>query len=733
VAKSLHQFHPVTAALTCAAVLLVSQPVTAQSADVCSIFPEDAPELVVTPSETIEIRSGKAEIDIEGDAVFTDRLQLRSGSRSLAANEARYRSEARTFSVAGDVEYRDPDARVSGDEARFDAQTMQVQFSGAAFELRPAPARGEAGEITIDDGQTLLLRDVRYTSCAADDEDWALSARRIDIDRTTGVGEARDVKLRFMDVPIFYTPYLSFPVDDMRKSGWLLPDLGNTDRTGFDFSFPYYFNLAPNYDLTLTPRVTTRRGLQLGAEFRYLTERHSGTASAEYLPDDDLTSTNRAYIAIDHQTMLRKGWRATLNAETVSDNQYFEDLRRSLSDVSRTHLNRELALDYSGRHWVIDARLQDYQTIDSFIGPSDEPYKRLPQIAARGTWQDGVLGLDYTFDSELAVFDRSTGITGSRLHLKPEISAPLRFSGIGITPTVALEHTRYQLSGTALGEVDDPDRTTPIASIDLDAVFERKAGSRGQWFQTLEPRVQFVHIPFRNQDDIPVFDTIEPDFNFVQLFRPNRFLGYDRLGDTDQLSFGVTSRLVDAEDGRQYLTATIGQTRYLSNRDVVLPDGTRQNENSSDYIAEVGINIYENWNLDLGYQWNSDTRTTSKAEARIQWRPERSKILNLAYRFRSNSVEQTDVSFSWPVADNWNVVGRFNYSLREDITLERFLGVEYQTCCWGLRLVTRRHISRNTGEADTSVSIQLILKGLTNIGDPADRLLEHGILGYQRD
>jgi LPS-assembly protein len=471
--------------------------------------------------------------------------------------------------------------------------------------------------------------------------------------------------------------------------------------------------------------------LQVGSEFRYLTARNIGQLQFEYLADDNLTSTDRHLVTFDHKTIFDAGWRNVIDFRQASDDSYFEDLGGSLSVSSITHLNRSVAFDYYGEHWSLLARLQDYQTIDDTILPDEEPYRRLPQLRLNGRWS-GALGLKYGLDGEVVYFDRNVGTTGWRMDIAPQVEWSLEQAGWFVTPGILLEHTRYQLDHDTPGDPEDPDRTLPIASLDSGLILERRIGG-GAWIQTLEPRVLYVHVPYRDQDNLPVFDTILPDLNLVQLYRKNRFLGIDRIADTDQLSIGVTSRVLDVESGRELVTATIGQARYLSSQGVSLPGQPSFTSESSDYIAEVRFLLYENLNFDVGHQWGTGEDGTTQSEARLQYRPDHDKILNLAYRFRRDSLEQGDISWSWPITQRWNFVGRYNYSFRDEEALEQFFGLEYESCCWGLRLVTRRHISTRDGTRDSSVGLQLVLKGMTSVGTAADRLLEHGILGYSPD
>jgi LPS-assembly protein len=296
-----------------------------------------------------------------------------------------------------------------------------------------------------------------------------------------------------------------------------------------------------------------------------------------------------------------------------------------------------------------------------------------------------------------------------------------------------LDHTRYDLENTLPGENQQPSRTLPMGTLDLGLQFERLMNSSEGRIQTIEPRVLYVHVPYREQSDFPVFDTILPDLNLVQLYRKNRFLGVDRITDTDQLSIGVTSRIMETSSGRELMSATVGQARYLSLQGVNIPGQTMSVAESSDYIAEVRFLVYDNWNVNFGHQWSAGQSGTTQSEARLQYRPGTNRILNFAYRFRTQSLEQGDVSWSWPLSQSWNFVGRYNYSFRDDKPLEQFYGLEYESCCWGLRLVSRRYISTRDGTRDSSIGLQLVLKGMTSVGTAADKLLERGILGYSRE
>ncbi|MEO8225603.1 MAG: LPS assembly protein LptD, partial [Gammaproteobacteria bacterium] len=487
-----------------------------------------------------------------------------------------------------------------------------------------------------------------------------------------------------------------------------------------------------NFDATLTPQYMSRRGLQAKAEFRYLSGGTSGFVTGEFLPNDKVTGDNRGLISWFNQSQLPAGWRSTVSATDVTDSTYYEDLSSGLANTSQTHVRRRADFELFNETWFALLRLEDYETLDTAIAPEDEPYRRVPQLAINGYWPNAPLGLALGLASEFTYFDRQTGVTGLRSHVQPEASLPLQLGPVLIEPYAGLDYTVYNLNAVPAGGDNSPSRTVPIYSLDLRTLLERVWGNGDKWLQTVEPRVQFVHVPYKDQSELPVFDTIDSDFNLVQLFRRNRYIGLDRLSDTDQVNFGLTSRLIRSQDGSQFLTATVGETRYFSSRDVVLPGGEPSDDSASDYVAELGMNMNDQWNVELGYQWDSNARVTQLAEARILYRRDDYRILNLSYRFRRDAVREIDVAGAWPLGDRWSIVGRFDYSLLDRQPLERFAGIEYSTCCWGVRLVARSYLTSRDGKSDSAITLQLLLKGFGSPGSPAERMLDRGILGYDR-
>lgn len=679
--------------------------------------------------DSVVISAGRVDAGSESGAELSDQVEITYGQSSLRGERASVDRVRQRVEIAGRVVYEDPELSVFGEDAVFDRPNERVFFGEAGFDIPARPARGSAEEITISGDNTLSLSSVLFTTCPADDTSWELMASDLVLDVDRGFGTARGVKLEFKGVPIMYAPYFTFPIDGQRKSGFLAPNFAERDRTGLDISVPYYLNIAPNVDMTLEPRYLSRRGVQLNTELRYLMPRTEGFVNFSFLPDDDEAGTTRRYVNLQHETFFGEGWSVEAGIEHVSDDAYFEDLGNSLSVTSQIFLNRYIDLAYSAPYWGVTSRLQNYQTIDTLIDEADRPYERLPQILFEGRWNEGILGFDST--AELANFDRDVGTTGWRLDSTNEFSLRFARRGMYLTPAIALRQTNYWLDNTLPSEEDTFTRSLPVGSLDTGMKLERTAGNGGRWLQTLEPRLLYVHVPFEDQSELPVFDTILPDFNLIQLFRKYQFVGPDRISDTDQLSFGFTTRLIEERTGEQRLAATLGQTRYLNRQTVSLPGTAPIDANASDYVAELSIGLRDSWNIDLGYQWNSDTERTARTETRFEYRPSDDRLFGIAYRYRRSVLEQGDISLVWPVTERWRAISRYSYSFLEREPLEQFLGLEYDACCWRLRVVGRRFVSRRTGESDSSISVQLELKGFSQRTASPEQLLDRGILGYR--
>jgi LPS-assembly protein len=749
---------------------------------------------IAADDHRIHIDSDEAEVDADRNAVLNGRVKVRQDARSVTADSVTYEDKTGHVAVKGSVDFEDPKLRVSSDTGSYDINGA-ANFDRANFQLMDRNGRGYAKDIDVLPDGKLSLSQVRYTSCPVGNEDWMLQASSLNIDSKAQEGTAHGVTMRVKDVPIFYTPYISFPVGDERKSGLLFPSFGHSGSNGFELQVPYYFNLAPNYDLTLTPGLLSARGVQLGGQFRYLSRNSHGQLDTTFLPNDAQLHSDRSYFHFTDITDFKEGLRFDTDIAMVSDSSYFEDFAVGSDQTSVTFLERRADLLYYDDAWRVRGQLQNFQTIDITVPADQRPYSRVPRIQGNALWPVPGTNFELALDSEAVNFVRETAPTGVRLNIAPEIRWSSRGRGYFFEPAIGYDFTQYDLKNAAAvgpNTSSTPTRTLPYARVDAGLVFERDAGSQGQRTQTLEPRVVYSYIPYRNQDALPIFDTGLPDLNLTELFRTNRYVGEDRIGDANQVALALTTRLFDHVSGAQYLSATIGQIRYFTIPQVGLPAaavaqssglsvvtvpgvnplalpgqalvnargqilmiapgqyvsglpfqtfaaaGANQapNHPASDLVADVSVTAYKHFSFNFDYLWNPYTSQTDKAEVSLQYRPDPSRVVNIGYRFQQDALNQSvilkqwDASIAWPIAEHWNTVGRWVYSLKDNKTIEQVAGFEYKSCCYRLQLVERRYVTNRSGGLDTSIALQLELTGLSSVGKRADSFLEQSIRGY---
>lgn len=703
-------------------------------------------------------------VGVNGVLTLKGHVVLHQGQRTIKANELEYNRKNNALTTQGGIDYTDPVAHVTGSGGSY-SPTQGAQFESATFSLVQRSARGAAKEMQLSPQGLIHLEHVTFTTCPVNDQSWVLRAARINLDTRKRVGTGRDARIDFKGVPILYLPWVSFPLGDQRKSGFLFPTVGNTSRGGAEVAVPYYFNIAPNADFTFEPTEYSRRGPDVGGDFRYLTQLQHGELDWDYLPNDAVYGASRSRIKLVNVTDLPDGLRLTLDGENVSDTQYFEDFSTGPEGTSTPFLDRRAVLSYRDLHWNIAGIAEQYQTIDSTLPLDNRPYARVPDLTASADygWGPGDI-VRYGFDSEVVDFRRSTGVNGWRLDLYPSTSLNFEGPGYFVRPSVAYRATQYQLSDTIPGQPSSPSRSLPIASLDTGLQLERAAGSRDQRTVTLEPRVMYLYIPYRNQSALPVFDTAVPDLDPVELFRTNRYVGADRVGDANQVSAGVTTRLLNAEDGRQYLTATFGQEIYFTNPQVTLPGELPRTDRRSDLVAQLDLTAFQHWSANAALQWDPQTSQTQRGQLEVQYRPAPDRVVNVGYRFErgiyeeaalvstqpnpigpvcgtpvtpSCNIEQVEASAAWPIGGSWSVFARGVYSLADHVALERFAGFEYRACCWSLRLGARRYVGARpttstgrTGPQDTGIWAQLELTGLASVGSASDASLTEAIPGY---
>jgi LPS-assembly protein len=600
---------------------------------------------------------------------------------------------------------------------------------------RSSKARGDAKSIIFDGEDKKRLLDARYTTCEAGVDDWYIKASEISLNDYTDTGSAKNARIEFKGVPILYTPYISFSFNNQRKSGFLAPTIGSTSRSGFEALVPYYWNIAPNMDATLATRALSKRGVQLQGEFRYLQDNFAGTTNLEYLPNDSLSNETRYYANLKHQHRFGNGWSAGYNIEKVSDDQYFSEMSTRIVTTSRVNLPQQFNLNYADETWQFNAIAQKFQTLtqDAF------PYERLPQMTLVGNKYYG--DINANLYSQLTVFDINKNapliggnprVTGTRATINPSISIPFTRTYGYVTPKFGIHHTSYSLNDDP-NNISSQQRTLPIFSLDSGLYFDRdfKIAKRG-YSQTLEPRLYYVYIPERDQSNIPVFDTSLADLNFSSLFSENQFVGNDRINNANQVSFALTTRLIEGSSGTQRLSASIGQRYYFTDQKVALnyqdPNQFRKN-NSSDIIAGISAQLRNSWIVDTFWQYNTDDSNAVRTTLSGRYNPEPGKVLNLSYSYRQDSIDQSDVSAQWPLGKGWYGIGRANYSFRENRIIETIGGLEYDAGCWQARTVLQR-VSTATADANYAFFVQLELGGLASIGANPLKIIQRNIPGY---
>ena len=684
--------------------------------------------------ESVHMEADAADRSQEERSVLTGNVHLQRGSRHLKTERLVYAHETGEASADGGVKFWDEGLFVGAERVEVEFERERVLAERARFMLREAHARGGAQRVRLEDRKLFLVEDGRYTTCNPGEETWVLEAGEIEIDRERGFGVARNVWVRIHRVPVFYTPFLSFPLNEERRSGLLPSSARVSGASGLEVDASYYFNLAPNRDATLAVRGLQRRGVQSAAEYRYLMPWGRGRLAGEYMPDDRKYDGDRGALAFRHEGTFASRWSADLDYQWVSDDRYLADFGTDLARAARTHLPRRADFAYSGDGFRVRGRMQDYQILGDDIASEHLPYARLPQILATTQRPERNRRLNFSAAAELARFERDTGTTGTRMDLRSSLFYPWRSSAGFLVPKLDLRLTRYDLSGLPSGAERSPSRLLPLVSVDGGLVFERELRfAERPLVQTLEPRAYYLLVPARSQSDQPLFDTGYASFDFAQLFRENRFNGADRVGDANQLTLALSTRLLSPAQGRELARAGIGQIHYFRDRTVTLPGMAREVDASSHLVGEGMLDLPDPWSLHGTLHWDSREDEASRMGAALRYRSESNRVVNAAYRFlradparnQEEELEQVDLSFAWPLRRSWRAIGRWNYALREGRNIESFAGLEYDGCCLAIRTGLRRHLSGASGEYSSALFLNFELKGLGGAGsgrvDPALR------------
>ena len=719
------------------------------------LIPPSLKEAVPLFLEADELRGhNDRETEAQGD------VRLRKRDQALYADWLRYDKSTDEVAAQGNVRMeRGPDV-VEGARLRYNLESDRGFMENPSYTLhkskdisarqQPTPgangqrqvfqttdARGTAERLLFEGPNQYRAQGAQYTSCGPGNDDWYLKAGDLRIDKDRDIGVARDASIVFMGVPIFYSPYLSFSLHQERKSGFITPHYGSTDKGGAELTIPYYWNIAPNRDATISPRVMTRRGVLMSGQFRYLDPTYLGEARVELLPEDNARGgIQRHAYNIQHNHTLPGGWFGTLNLQKVSDDSYFTDLSTQIAVTSQVLLPREGVIGRTGNwgnsgSYGLNAMIQRWQTLQADpLAPVTPPYNRQPQLTLTAARQD-VLHSDFDFYGQFVGFDHPTQVNGKRTMAYPSLSLPLQTAFASVTPKLGFNATHYAIDPNVTGFTGQS-RALPLFSTDGSMVFERPLTIGGKaHLQTLEPRLYYLYVPYRNQDRIPVFDSGLQDINFATIYSENQFAGWDRINDANQLTFGVTSRFINAETGSERLRAGVAQRFYFDSQRVSLPGVPLRTDTSSDLLAALSGAIAPHWTAEAGWQYSTNFSETQKFNVGARYQPQPGRVINVSYRETINLLRQTDLSAQWPVGPGWTGLARWNYSLREHRTLEGLFGAEYNGDCWALRVVAHRFATA-TQQASTTLFVQLELNGVSRIGSNPLETLRRNIGGYTR-
>ncbi len=656
-------------------------------------------------------------------------VEVRQAGNNFFANWLHYNATLNQVQARGQVRLEQPALLVEGDALRLDLDDYSGELTQPVYQLVSLHGRGHAEHLDFIDKSHYAFKDATYTTCPVDNDDWFLKVKDLDIDKTRNVGTARNATLRFLGVPILHTPWINFPLSNERKSGVLAPTFGTTERSGLDILIPYYFNLAPNYDATLYSRLLSKRGGQLGGEFRYLLDRLHGENQLEYLANDQVANRSRWKLALKNNFLLDANTHVGMDFNRVSDDDYFRDLSNLVSSTSTSNLNREIWLTTQHANWNAELRGQSFQTLQDSTAPTPivEPYSRLHARLGMTHALDN--GLEFKLETDATRFTHSTLTEGTRLLAYPTVRLPLTNSFGFLTPQVGWHSTYYTLDNNAPEQRIE--RNLPIFSLDSGVAFDRPFRFAGNNYeQTLEPRAFYVYAPFRNQTSIPVFDSAQLDFNRAQMFTENQFIGGDRINDANQLTIGVTSRFIEAASGLERLQITLGQRYYFATQRVTLPGIEPRTSNATDLLADISGQITRNWRVNTALQLNTQTGTAVRQNLGASYRPSPGRTLNFSYRFIDQATEQLDISAQWPLGRRWYGMFRYNYSIKDNNPIEGLAGLEYNGGCWAVRGVFQRLATKENQSTD-ALFFQLELSGLGRLGPNPLDVLKQSVPGYR--
>lgn len=731
----------------------------------------------VSNAEVTEIEADRIEGTNEESLLAEGKVKLRRGDKVMMADRLQYRMIDQEVEADGSVLMRGPDYELAGPRLvlKMGEQTGFMerptysfsavpgkrkvvpkagqnpeQFGARALTTGPFSkaqgARGEALRIEIEGENHYRMDGATYSTCKPGDDSWFAQFSELSFDYDRFEGEGYGAKVVFKGVPILYMPYLNFPLSSGRRSGFLSPTIGNTSTSGFEWQMPYYWNIAPNLDATITAHDYAKRGTQVAIDPRYLFASASGDLHADFLAGDREAERNRSYYRWRHQHTLGYGVTGAFEIGRVSDDNYFTDFSTQITNSSQTLVPTQASLNWAYEGWTVGARTLQYQVLqpDPTV-PLTRPYELLPQVTINGRTLltdnlESALGLDYT-----NFYHRDASkVQGSRTVLYPRLALPMVWPGYYITPRIGVHDTHYVFEYPVTGIGNVVRRTVPISSLDTGMVFEREAHAFGRrQIQTLEPRLFYLKVPYRDQAALTNagvnFDSGVLDFNFAQIFAENLFSGQDRIAEADQMTAALTTRLVDQDSGKEYFRAMFGQRYYFASQRVTLnPADSPRTEKKTDMLGAISGELLPKTFIDGATQYNPRDKRFERFNLAARYQPAAGEVINAAYRYSLSQtapfdidVRTIDLSAQWPLTVGWRFVGRYNYSIEGKRDIELLAGIEYYSGCWATRFVAHR-FATTTNDFTDAIFFQLELKDFGQFGLNPFEAINRGVPGYSR-
>lgn len=716
--------------------------------------PRIAPAQLPTLDEIIDrnqlvIVSDHTEINYPDHLTYRGNIEFTQGDTFIRAQRAEINRNTNTFKASGNLHFQDEIITLSSHSLTSSLDSQDTELLDTKYWFNGMMIHGQADSFRVQQGRYLTLYNAQFTTCPDDQPDWSLSANKISIDIDNEWVIVRQATLEVFEVPVFYFPYLTLPMSDKRATGFLYPNIASNSNNGIDIGVPFYWNIAPEYDLTLTPRIMSNRGIQMISEFRYLVGQQQGLLNLEFLPSDKSQQDQQRYLFYwRHNGKIDDNWRVAADFTHVSDDNYFNDIGSGFANKTDNQLTKSAELGYYQDNWWLNLKFQDIQV----LGSSQNPYQLMPQLSFHSYQNPLNAFLEYDLFSEFSYFANSSTINNEalRTHIEPTLRVPLDYAAGNLTTELSLLQTWYQQKDLTTNTDQTISRTLPQFRIHASINLERHARLFGQdYLQTLAPQFQYLYVPLKDQSQIKLYDTAELRDDYYGLFRPRRFSGLDRIADANQVTLGITNRFRNS-DNQELFKLSIGQTYYLTPSKTTL-EGTAQNESATDSSAlagEIDFQASNRWFFSAALQLNEQTNSITQTKTTVDYRRDSNKLIQLSHRYvkeiSNRQIDQLGIQGVWPLSNDWTLIANYYRDINLHRTIESFVGLQYESCCWAIRLQAYRQLNTNyeqntminavaQEEFNSGIAFSFQIKGLGSTTQlNAKEMLDAGLFSYRR-